>query len=140
MVFHLLLVPPQILTVIRQISRLQELRGKGAVGVLVRLLVARLSVLPVAAPERSFLGGARLDHPPPGVEEQHRHLQESPQPNHDEVERFSNYPEREWKRTLVSSRASMAESPKHPRIPLVCLSEGTRSGSPTDHQANPALD
>lgn len=58
------------LTVIGQVSGLQELGGEGAVGVLVRLLVARFPVLPVAAPKRSFFGGARRDPPPSAVDEQ----------------------------------------------------------------------
>lgn len=73
------------LTVIREISGLQELGGEGTVGVLVRLLVSRLSVLPVAAPKRTFLGGARRD-PPPSVEDQkHKQLREPPQRNHCQI-------------------------------------------------------
>lgn len=76
--------PPMqtILTVVGQISGLQELRGERAVGVLVRLLVARLSVLSVAASKRTFLGGARRDPPPSAVDEQRRQLRQTPKQHH----------------------------------------------------------
>lgn len=72
----------QILTFIRQISGLQELGSECAVRVLMSLLMAGLSVLPVAGPECSFIGGARRDSPPSAPEEQHRQLREAPQQNH----------------------------------------------------------
>lgn len=73
-----------ILTIIGQISGLQKLGGEGAVGVLVRLLVSRLSVLSVASPECSLIGGARRDPPPSSVDQQHRKLHKPPQKNHDQ--------------------------------------------------------
>lgn len=70
------------LTVIREVSGLQELGGEGAVGVLVRLLVSGFSVLPVAAPKRTFLGGTRCD-PQPSIEDQkHKQRREPPQRDH----------------------------------------------------------
>lgn len=61
-----------MLTVLRQVSGLQELGGKGAVRVLVRLLVARLPVFPVAASKGSLLGGAGRDLPASALDEQHQ--------------------------------------------------------------------
>lgn len=75
----------QSLTVIRQMSGLQELGGERAVGVPVGLRVARLSALPVAGPERSLLGGARRDPPPPSLDDEHRQLHEPRQGNHDDT-------------------------------------------------------
>lgn len=71
-----------MLTVIRQVSGLQELGGKGAVGVLVRLLVPRLSVFPVAASKRSLLGGAGRDLPASALDEQHQQVNKLPQGKH----------------------------------------------------------
>lgn len=78
------------LTVIRQVFGLQELGGERAVRVLVGLLVARLSALPVAAPERSLLGGARRDPPPPSLDDEHRQLHEPRQGNHDDTNEASD--------------------------------------------------
>lgn len=71
-----------MLTVIRQVSGLQELGGKGAVGVLVRLLVPRLPVFPMAASKRSLLGGAGRDLPASALDEQHQQVNKLPQGNH----------------------------------------------------------
>lgn len=67
-----------MLTVVRQVSGLQELGGEGAVGVLVRFLVARLSVLPVAASQRPLLGGAGRDLRAAAVQEQQQQVQQPP--------------------------------------------------------------
>lgn len=75
----------EMLTVIRYISGLQELGGESAVGVLVWLLMPRLSVLPVSAPKCSLLGGARRDPPPSTLHQQHRQLREPPQENHGQI-------------------------------------------------------
>lgn len=76
-----------MLTVIRQVFGLQKLRGERAVRVLVGLLVARLSVLPVAGSERSLLGGARRDPPPSALDDQHGERHEPQHRNHDETRR-----------------------------------------------------
>lgn len=68
----------RILTVIRQISRFQELGGEGAVRVLVVLLAAaRLSVVPVAGPHCSLVGWARRDPQPRADVDQQRPLRKN---------------------------------------------------------------
>lgn len=71
-----------MLTVVREVSGLQELGGEGAVGVLVRFLVPRLSVFPVAASKRSLLGGAGRDLPASVLDEQHQQVHKPPQGKH----------------------------------------------------------
>lgn len=72
-------------TVIRQISGLQELGGERAVGVLVRLLVSRFSVLPVAAPKCPLLGGTRRDTPASTLDQQCQQLHKAPRENHGRI-------------------------------------------------------
>lgn len=71
-----------MLTVIRKVSGLQELGGKGAVGVFVRLLVPRLPVFPVSASKRPLLGGAGRDLPASALDEQNQQVNKLPQGNH----------------------------------------------------------
>lgn len=124
-----------MLTVIRQVSGLQELGGKGAVGVLVRLLVPRLPVFPVAASKRPLLGRAGCDLPASALDEQHqqvnklpqgKHLRKGPKKDKSDLKR----PERDgfkkklpqmlgiWALLRVCHRGSKG---KHLRILIACL-------------------